>query len=104
METQTSGAVSLERRRPFHVPNTVALEAELDFTLDKVWKPLLKDLPRPVLVNLVRSPTYLPEHMLNTVECRVLSLLSNLYKVTTLHHEPRVSHTSPPAPSAKEFV
>ena len=47
--------------QPFHVPEPRALSEEVDFALDEMLAArILPRLQRPVLVNVVRSPGYVP--------------------------------------------
>ena len=75
--------------QPFHVPDD--LGPELDFSLDAVLGDrLLPKLPTPVLINIIRSPGYVPVKYLSDLECRTLDLLAKVYGFATIHHERRV--------------
>ena len=77
--------------QPYHVPELDDLEEELDFVLDDVLKTrVLPALPRPVLINVIRSPGYVPVKYLALLECRTLDTLADVYGLDTVHHEPRV--------------
>ena len=76
--------------QPFHVPSLGRYEKELAFLADGLLKPLLVALPTPKLVSIVRSPGYAPGSHLHDTECRVLQLLSTVYKTIAVQHEERV--------------
>ena len=66
--------------QPFHVPEPRALSDEVDFALDDMLAArILPRLQRPVLVNVVRSPGYVPVRYLSLLECRTLRTLSKVY-------------------------
>ena len=76
--------------QPFHVPSLGRYETELAYLADGLLKPLLLALPTPKLVSIVRSPGYAPGSHLHDTECRVLQLLSTVYKTIAVQHEERV--------------
>jgi len=77
--------------QPFHVPEPRALAAEVDFALDEMLaKRVLPRLQRPVLVNIVRSPGYVPVRYLALLECRTLRALRIMYGAFVVSHEARV--------------
>ena len=76
---------------PFPAQVPADLGPELELTLDEmVGRRLLPRLPRPVLVNVIRSPGYVPVKYLQQLECRALDVLADAYGFDTLHHERRV--------------
>ena len=77
--------------QPFHVPEPRALSDEVDFALDEMLASrILPRLQRPVLVNIVRSPGYVPVRYLALLECRTLRTLSKVYGAFEVSHEGRV--------------
>ena len=77
--------------QPFHVPEPRALSDEVDFALDEMLASrILPRLQRPVLVNIVRSPGYVPVRYLSLLECRTLRTLSKVYGAFEVSHEERV--------------
>ena len=77
--------------QPFHVPEPRALSEEVDFALDEMLAArILPRLQRPVLVNIVRSPGYVPVRYLSLLECRTLRTLSKVYGAFEVSHEERV--------------
>jgi len=87
------GQANLEAylEQPYHKPDN--FPAELDFVLANIWTPVFAALPTPAMVHLVRSPGYLPEDLLPTVECRFLDFLKSVYAVDHVTHEDRVDAT-----------
>ena len=80
--------------QPFHVPEPRALSDEVDFALDEMLASrILPRLQRPVLVNIVRSPGYVPVRYLSLLECRTLRTLSKVYGAFEVSHEERVDVT-----------
>ena len=80
--------------QPFHVPEPSALSEEVDFALDEMLAArILPRLQRPVLVNIVRSPGYVPVRYLSLLECRTLRTLSKVYGAFEVSHEERVDIT-----------
>ena len=80
--------------QPFHVPEPRALSEEVDFALDDMLAArILPRLQRPVLVNIVRSPGYVPVRYLSLLECRTLRTLSKVYGAFEVSHEERVDVT-----------
>ena len=80
--------------QPFHVPEPRALSEEVDFALDDMLASrILPRLQRPVLVNVVRSPGYVPVRYLALLECRTLRTLSKVYGAFEVSHEARVDVT-----------
>ena len=77
--------------QPFHVPEPRALSEEVDFALDDMLATrILPRLQRPVLVNIVRSPGYVPVRYLSLLECRTLRTLTEVYGAFEVSHEERV--------------
>ena len=77
--------------QPFHVPEARELSEEVDFALDEMLaRRVLPRLQRPVLVNIVRSPGYVPVRYLSLLECRTLRTLSKVYGAFEVSHEERV--------------
>ena len=73
------------------MPDPLELREELAFALDDVLSTrILPRLPRPAVVNLIRSPGYVPTKYLSELECRVLDALSDVYGVGVVSHERRV--------------
>ena len=80
--------------QPFHVPEPRALSEEVDFALDEMLASrILPRLQRPVLVNIVRSPGYVPVRYLSLLECRTLRTLTEVYGAFEVSHEGRVDVT-----------
>jgi hypothetical protein len=80
--------------QPFHVPEPRALSDEVDFALDDMLAArILPRLQRPVLVNIVRSPGYVPVRYLSLLECRTLRTLRDVYGAFEVSHEGRVDVT-----------
>ena len=80
--------------QPFHVPEPRALSEEVDFALDEMLAArILPRLQRPVLVNIVRSPGYVPVRYLSLLECRTLRTLTDVYGAFEVSHEGRVDVT-----------
>ena len=75
-------------------PEPRALSEEVDFALDEMLAArILPRLQRPVLVNVVRSPGYVPVRYLALLECRTLRTLSKVYGAFEVSHEGRVDVT-----------
>ena len=80
--------------QPFHVPEPQALSDEVDFALDDMLASrILPRLQRPVLVNIVRSPGYVPVRYLAMLECRTLRTLTKVYGAFEVSREERVDVT-----------
>ena len=74
--------------QPLHVPSDLSFE--LEYVLAETWTRVLKKLPDPFLVSLVRSPGYVPEDALSSVECRIIDYFAKLFDIHHLDHEDRV--------------
>lgn len=74
--------------QPFHVPTD--FEPELDLALNAIWKPVLAALPDPFMVNVVRSPGYMPDSHLPATECAFFTFLDDVYAANVVHVEDRV--------------
>mmetsp|Transcript_15710 Transcript_15710/g.54807 ORF Transcript_15710/g.54807 Transcript_15710/m.54807 type:complete len:571 (+) Transcript_15710:413-2125(+) len=76
--------------QPYHAPPRDALLRELAHSVDNVWAPILRGLSEPLMVDLVRSPGYVPTYALRDVECHVLAAVARIYKTHVISHEGRV--------------
>uniref|UniRef100_A0A7S3JVF3 Uncharacterized protein n=2 Tax=Aureoumbra lagunensis TaxID=44058 RepID=A0A7S3JVF3_9STRA len=78
--------------QPFHLPDAPSIHDELDLSLEKIWRPIFEHnfFPKPLLINLARSPGYMPDHLLPLIECRVARFFRDVFDIKFIHHENRV--------------
>ena len=80
--------------QPFHVPGTAGVVEEVDFALDEMLAArILPRLQRPVLVNVVRSPGYVPVRCFHCWNAGRCARGAEVYGAFEVSHEGRVDVT-----------